>query len=97
VIGGEVSVSTNYFQMGVFDWMLNFQLYDHAKHGWTAVCCITAALIVICIIFAFSFTGADPLLAKVMRQQHPPQQVKKLDEESNIAGRVNHTDVIIVN
>jgi hypothetical protein len=77
--------------------MLNFQLYDHAKHGWTAVCCITAALIVICIIFAFCFTGADPLLAKVMRQQHPPQQVKRLDEESNIAGRVNRSDVIIVN
>ncbi|OAX43593.1 MFS general substrate transporter [Rhizopogon vinicolor AM-OR11-026] len=57
------------------------QMYDHAKHGWTAVCCITAALIVICITLAFCYTGADPLLAKIMRQQYP-LVVKKPDEES---------------
>ncbi|KAF9229686.1 MFS general substrate transporter [Gyrodon lividus] len=48
--------------------ILGGQIYGRARHGWTALCCITAALIVLCIVLAFCYTGADPLLAKVMRQ-----------------------------
>lgn len=64
-------------------------------HGWTALCCITAAFIVICITLAFCYTGADPLLAKVMRQQHPPMQVKKPDEESTGGTPTTGSDVVI--
>ncbi|KAF8550301.1 MFS general substrate transporter [Imleria badia] len=46
------------------------QVYGRAKHGWTALCCITAGLITICIALAFCYTGDDPLLAKMMRQQN---------------------------
>jgi len=48
--------------------ILGGQIYDRARHGWTAVCCITAALIMLCIMLAFCYTGTDPLLSKVMRQ-----------------------------
>ncbi|KAH7914452.1 major facilitator superfamily domain-containing protein [Hygrophoropsis aurantiaca] len=71
------------------------QIYDRATHGWTAVCCITAALIVICILLAFCYTGADPLLAKVLRQYHLPvpemmHKVPKADSDSE-AERETHT------
>ncbi|KAJ8594895.1 MFS general substrate transporter [Rhizopogon salebrosus TDB-379] len=59
------------------------QIYDRARHGWTALCCITSAFIVICITLAFCYTGADPLLSKILHQQHPPNLVKKPDEESS--------------
>ncbi|KAG0697793.1 major facilitator superfamily domain-containing protein [Suillus ampliporus] len=60
------------------------QIYDRAKHGWTAVCCITAALIVICVTLAFCYTGADPLLSKVLRQHYPLDPIhKRPDEESS--------------
>ncbi|KAI6045153.1 MFS general substrate transporter [Pisolithus marmoratus] len=44
------------------------QIYDHVRSGWTALCVITAALIVLCIMLAFCYTGPDPLLSKVFRQ-----------------------------
>ncbi|EGO02763.1 hypothetical protein SERLA73DRAFT_176125 [Serpula lacrymans var. lacrymans S7.3] len=47
------------------------QIYDKAKHGWTAVCSVTAALIVLCVMLAFCYTGADPLLNRFMRQYYP--------------------------
>ncbi|KIJ68771.1 hypothetical protein HYDPIDRAFT_107017 [Hydnomerulius pinastri MD-312] len=53
--------------------VLGGQIYDRARHGWTAVCCITAALIVVCIMLAFCYTGADPLLVKVLRQYNLSQ------------------------
>ncbi|KAH7929365.1 MFS general substrate transporter [Leucogyrophana mollusca] len=66
--------------------VLGGQIYDRATHGWTAVCCITAALIVICILLAFCYTGADPLLAKVLRQYNLPMpelhRAKKTDSDS---------------
>ncbi|KAF8446288.1 MFS general substrate transporter [Boletus edulis BED1] len=45
------------------------QVYDHSKHGWIILCCITATLIMMCILLAFCYTGDDPLLSKMMRQQ----------------------------
>lgn len=60
------------------------QIYDRAKHGWTAVCCITAALIVICVTLAFCYTGADPLLSKILRHHYPLDPIhKRPDEESS--------------
>ncbi|KAG8220121.1 major facilitator superfamily domain-containing protein [Butyriboletus roseoflavus] len=50
--------------------ILGGQIYGRAKHGWTALCCITAALIIVCIMLAFCYTGDDPLLSKMMRQQN---------------------------
>ncbi|KAG6371621.1 MFS general substrate transporter [Boletus reticuloceps] len=44
-------------------------VYDHSKHGWIILCCITATLIMTCILLAFCYTGDDPLLSKMMRQQ----------------------------
>ncbi|EIW86381.1 MFS general substrate transporter [Coniophora puteana RWD-64-598 SS2] len=66
------------------------QIYDRARYGWTAVCSITAALIIICILLAFAFTGADPLLAKFLREvQHayqdprPAKQVVEARESTD--------------
>ncbi|KAG1749671.1 major facilitator superfamily domain-containing protein [Suillus paluster] len=71
------------------------QIYDHAKHGWTAVCCITAALIVICITLAFCYTGADPLLAKVLRHHYPLDPIgKKQDEESSSDENTSRTCIV---
>ncbi|KAG1716792.1 hypothetical protein ID866_390 [Astraeus odoratus] len=44
------------------------QIYDHVPHGWTALCLITAALILICVALAFCYTGSDPLLSKAIRR-----------------------------
>ncbi|KAI6005059.1 MFS general substrate transporter [Pisolithus orientalis] len=43
------------------------QIYDHVRRGWVAICVITVALIMMCIILAFCYTGPDPLLSKVFR------------------------------
>ncbi|KAI9572634.1 MFS general substrate transporter [Boletus coccyginus] len=49
------------------------QVYSRVKHGWTALCCMTVTLIMLCIMLAFCYTGDDPLLSKMMRQQNWPQ------------------------
>lgn len=41
------------------------QIYDHVQHGWTVLCCITAAVIMICLVLAFCYTGPEPLLSKL--------------------------------
>ncbi|KAG2160104.1 major facilitator superfamily domain-containing protein [Suillus bovinus] len=71
------------------------QIYDHARHGWTALCCITSALIVICITLAFCYTGVDPLLAKFMRHYYPIDSLrKKPDEETNSTDNTSRTHII---
>ncbi|KAG2345268.1 MFS general substrate transporter [Suillus weaverae] len=74
------------------------QIYDHAKHGWTALCCITAVLIVICITLGFCYTGANPLLSKVLRHQmhhYPIDSIRKNpDEESSSTDNTSRTHIV---
>ncbi|KAG1769646.1 major facilitator superfamily domain-containing protein [Suillus occidentalis] len=70
------------------------QIYDRARHGWTALCCITAALIVICVTLAFCYTGANPLLAKVLRHHYPVYAIRKNpDEESSSTDDTSRTHI----
>lgn len=72
------------------------QIYARARHGWTALCCITSALIVICVTLAFCYTGADPLLAKFLRHYYPIDSIRKNpDEESS--DRDNSSQLHITN
>ncbi|KAG2045226.1 major facilitator superfamily domain-containing protein [Suillus americanus] len=71
------------------------QIYDRARHGWTALCCITSALIVICVTLAFCYTGADPLLAKVLRHHYPIDSIRKNpDEESSSTDNTSRTHIV---
>ncbi|KAG1908464.1 MFS general substrate transporter [Suillus fuscotomentosus] len=71
------------------------QIYDHARHGWTALCCITSALILVCVTLAFCYTGDDPLLAKVLRHYYPIDSIRKhSDEESNSTGNTSRTHIV---
>lgn len=54
------------------------QIYDHVKHGWTALCLLAVGLIALSLVLAFFYTGADPLsrrlrraLARGSRSQNP--------------------------
>lgn len=70
------------------------QIYDRARHGWTALCCITAALIVICVTLAFCYTGANPLLVKVLRHHYPIYAIRKNpDEESSSTDDTSRTHI----
>ncbi|KAF9015431.1 MFS general substrate transporter [Cyathus striatus] len=40
------------------------QLYDRVKHGWTALCLLSAALLVACVIPTFCITGDETVLKK---------------------------------
>ncbi|KAG1841315.1 major facilitator superfamily domain-containing protein [Suillus subalutaceus] len=71
------------------------QIYDRARHGWTVLCCITSALILVCITLAFCYTGVDPLLAKVLRHYYPIDSIRKNpDEESNSADNTSRTHIV---
>ncbi|KAF9458764.1 major facilitator superfamily domain-containing protein [Collybia nuda] len=41
------------------------QIYDHAKHGWMALCLLAASLLVVALILSIFFVGADPLLTRL--------------------------------
>lgn len=71
------------------------QIYARAKHGWTALCCITSALIVICVTLAFCYTGADPLLAKFLRHYYPIDSIRKNpDEESSNPDNTSQVHIV---
>ncbi|KAF8060998.1 MFS general substrate transporter [Lyophyllum atratum] len=43
------------------------QIYDHVKHGWTALCLLSTGLIVVSLILTFFYTGANPLSGRLRR------------------------------
>ncbi|GLB36542.1 putative MFS general substrate transporter [Lyophyllum shimeji] len=43
------------------------QIYDHAKHGWMALCLLAVGLIVSSLVLALFNTGADPLSGRLKR------------------------------
>jgi len=47
--------------------ILGGQIYDHAKHVWAALCLLATGLIVLSLVLAFFYTGADPLSGRLRR------------------------------
>lgn len=43
------------------------QIYSQIKNGWTILCFIAVALVAMCAVVAFCYTGPTPLLAKFIR------------------------------
>ncbi|KIM84636.1 hypothetical protein PILCRDRAFT_6257 [Piloderma croceum F 1598] len=43
------------------------EVYEHTKHGWTAICLLAAGLLALCLLLSFGYTGADPLAARLHR------------------------------
>ncbi|KAJ3557689.1 hypothetical protein NM688_g1336 [Phlebia brevispora] len=41
------------------------QMYDHIKHGWTAICLLATGLLAVSSVMAICFTGAYPLLQRL--------------------------------
>lgn len=44
------------------------QIYDHAKHGWTALCLLATGLLGAALVLAIIYVGADPLLSRLRRR-----------------------------
>lgn len=44
------------------------QIYDHAKHGWTALCLMAIGLLVAALLLAIVYVGPDPLISRLRRR-----------------------------
>jgi MFS family permease len=45
------------------------QIYDHVKHGWSAVCFTAAGALALATVLAFCFTDAVSLLERMRRRR----------------------------
>ncbi|RDB29583.1 putative MFS-type transporter C18.02 [Hypsizygus marmoreus] len=43
------------------------QIYDHVKHGWTALCLLAAGLLAASLVLGFFYVGANPLSSRLTR------------------------------